>query len=237
MDGALVKLTIIPFETSKTFADGPPSGPPFIAQFNPSDYSDAVELELNSDETPQGADGNEAKFKSIKPRSFTFKLFLDGSGATSATPLPSPAPSSPLSVLGQIELFRATVGFYGNVHRQRFLQLVWGRLFVTCALESFSINYKLFDAAGLPIRAELDATFKEHKDAEVSALEKNLASPDIAHAHLALDGERLPNIVNAVYRDPTRYVAVAAVNRLNNLRRLPAGAELRLPPVRSADAV
>jgi len=234
MDGVLVKLTIIPFETSKAFAGGPPAGPPFIAQFNPTEYTDATELELNSDATPQGADGNEAKFKAIKPRSFTFDLLLDGSGVTSATPLPSPVPSSSLSVLGQIELFKLTVGFSGNTHRQRFLQLIWGRLFVTCALESFSVNYKLFDPAGLPIRAVLSATFKEHKDPEVQALEKNLASPDIPHAHLALDGETLPNVVNGVYGDPGRYIAVARANRLNTVRALRPGAELRLPPVRAA---
>lgn len=236
MDGALVKLTIIPFETSKAFAGGPPAGPPFIAQFNPGEYSDGFEFELNSNETPLGADGNEAKFKAIKPRTFTFELFLDGSGVTPASPLTGPAPSSPLSVLAQIELFKATVGFSGNVHRPRFLQLIWGRLFVTCVTESFTINYKLFDPAGLPVRAVLNVTFREHKDAEVSALEKNLASPDIAHAHLVKAGDKLPNIVDEVYRDPGRYIAVARANRLDTVRRLAPGSALNLPPVRSPDA-
>ena len=231
----LVKLTIIPFETSKAFAGGPPAGPPFIAQFNPTDYTDALELELNTDQIPHGADGNEAKVKGFKPRTWTLKLLFEGSGATSATGLPLGIPSSSLSVVAQIELFKATVGFSGETHRQRFLQLTWGRLFMTCALESFSVNYKLFDPAGLPIRAELDATFKEHKDPEVQALEKNLASPDIAHAHLVLENEKLPNIVHDTYRSPDRYIAVARANSLDTVRGLQSGSELRLPPVRSAN--
>ncbi len=233
MDGMLVKLTIIPFTTSKAFAGGPPAGPPFIAQFNPTEYTDALELELNSDQIPHNADGNEAKFKGFKPRSWTFDLLFDGSGVTPASPELSPVPSSTLSVLGQIELFKATVGFSGETHRQRFLQLIWGRLFVTCALESFSVNYKLFDTAGLPIRAVLSATFKEHKDPEVQALEKNLASPDISHLHLAKENETLPNVVNTVYRDPRHYIAVAQANRLNTVRALRPGAELQLPPMRT----
>jgi hypothetical protein len=138
-------------------------------------------------------------------------------------------------VVGQIELFKATVGFSGDTHRQRFLQLIWGRLFVTCALESFSVNYKLFDPAGLPIRAELDATFKEHKDPEVQALEQNLASPDISHAHLAGENEKLPNIANNIYRSPDPYIAVARANGLNTVRGLRSGTELRLPPIRAAE--
>jgi nucleoid-associated protein YgaU len=107
---------------------------------------------------------------------------------------------------------------------------------VTCALESYSVNYKLFDPAGLPIRAVISATFKEHKDPEVQAREQNLASPDVPHAHLVLEGDTLPNVVARVYRDPDRYIAVARANRLNTVRALRPGAELRLPPVRAADA-
>jgi hypothetical protein len=236
MDGALVKLTIIPFETSKTFADGPPSGPPFIAQFNPTEYTDARELEMNSDQVPHGADGNEAKVKGFKPRSWTFDLMFDGSGATGILGGAGGPRSSVLTVNAQIEAFKLTVGFSGETHRQRFLQLVWGRLFVTCALESFSVNYKLFDQAGLPIRAVVSATFREHKDPEIQEREKNLASPDIQHARLVEEGDTLPNVVNAIYRDPGRYIAVARANRLNNVRCLVPGTELRLPPVRTRGA-
>ena len=233
MDGELVKLTIIPFETSKTFADGDPSGPAFTAQFNPTEYTDSRELEMNSDQVPHGSDGNEAKVKGFKPRSWTFDLMFDGSGATGVQGEPGGPRSTVQTVNDQIEAFKLTVGFSGETHRQRFLQLVWGKLFVTCALESFSVNYKLFDQAGIPIRAVVSATFKEHKDPEVQEREKNLASPDIAHARLVVEGDTLPNVVNAIYRDPGRYIAIASANRLNNVRHLTPGAELRLPPVRT----
>ena len=233
MDGELVKLTIIPFDTSKTFADGPPSGPPFVAQFNPTEYTDSRELEMNSDQIPHGADGNEAKVKGFKARNWSVDLHVDGSGATGILGGAGGPPSSVQTVNAQIEAFKQTVGFSGETHRQRFLQLVWGKLFVTCALENFSVNYKLFDPAGQPIRAVISASFKEHKDPEVQEREKNLASPDIQHAHLVSEGDNLPNVVNSIYRDPARYIAVARANGLDNVRSLAPGLQLRLPPLRT----
>ena len=43
MSGALLKLTIIPFEDSEG-GMGPPAGPPFIVQFNPETYTDTTEF-------------------------------------------------------------------------------------------------------------------------------------------------------------------------------------------------
>jgi hypothetical protein len=129
-------------------------------------------------------------------------------------------------------LFKLTVGFSGNIHRPRFLMLVWGRLVVTTVLEGYAIAYKLFTPAGLPLRATLTANFREHIPSGMGALLKNLASPDIDHAHQVLDGENLPAIVHKVYKDPSYYLAVAAANGLDSVRSLPPGRVLHLPPVR-----
>jgi hypothetical protein len=231
-DGKLVKLMIVPYETSKAFADSAPAGPPFVAQINPPEYTDAVELEMNADETPQGADGNEAKIKGIKPRSFSLDLHFEGTGALDVDGRHGGAPGSAETLLEKLDAFRETVGFSGEVHRQRFLHLVWGRLSVTCALESYSMNFKLFDSQGNPLRGVLSATFKEHKDPEVQEKEKNLASPDITHGRLVHDGDKLVNLTYGVYRDPRRYIAVARANRLDTVRELDTGSELILPPVR-----
>lgn len=235
MDGALLKLTIIPFEDSEG-AMGPPAGPPFVVQFNPETYTDTTEFKYGPDEPPQGAVGAEAKFERVNPKKYSFELMLDGTGVSPAPPpagaLDSVAPSTGLSVVAQIELFKLTVGFSGNVHRPRFLMLVWGRLLVTAVLESYSIAYKLFSPAGLPMRASMSATFREHTPKGFGELLKNLASPDIDHVHQVLEGEHLSKVVYDVYKDPAYYMSVAAANRLDTVRSLVPGSALYLPPAR-----
>lgn len=232
----LLKLTILPFDDSRTVQAGPPSGPPFIAQFNPETYSDSTEVELAPTEPAHGDAGQEAKFKAIKPKTYSFELLLDGTGYSPAPPpagaLDGVAPSTGLSVVAQIELFKATTGFSGNVHRPRFLMLVWGKLSAVCVLESFTITFKLFTSEGLPLRALLSASFREHTDAALSDLVKNLASPDIEHRHPVREGDLLPSVVHHIYRKAGYYLDVARANDLDTVRGLPVGTTLRLPPLR-----
>lgn len=234
MDGALLKLTIIPFEDSEG-AMGPPAGPPFIVQFNPETYTDTTEIKY-ADTSAQGSSGAEAKFEQINPKKYSFELLLDGTGVSPAPPpsgaLDALAPSTGLSVVAQLELFKLTAGFSGNVHRPRFLMLVWGRLVVTTVLENYSVNYKMFSPAGLPLRATLSVTFREHTPKGFGELLKNLASPDIQHGHQVLEGEHLSKLVHDVYKDASHCIDVARANRLHSLRRLAPGSVLYLPPLR-----
>jgi len=163
-------------------------------------------------------------------------LLIDGTGYSPAPPplgaLDSAVPSSGLSVVAQIELFKQVTGFSGNVHRPRYLMLVWGKLVATCVLESFSVAYKLFTPEGLPLRAVISATFKEHKDSVQGELEKNLSSPDIQHAHVVRSGEHLTNVVQSVYKMPDHYISIAEANGLHTVRQVAAGSTLLLPPLR-----
>ena len=232
----LLKLTILPYDDSKTVQSGPPSGPPFIAQFNPESYTDTTEVELAPSAPAHGDSGQEAKFKSIKPKQWTFDLLIDGTGYSPAPPpvgaVDAVAPSTGLSVVGQIEQFKLVTGFSGNVHRPRYLLLVWGTLIATCVLETFSIAYKLFTPEGLPLRAVISATFKEHKDSVQGELEKNLSSPDIQHVHVVKADEHLSAIVHGIYKSPDHYVSIAEANGLDTVRHVNAGDALFLPPLR-----
>lgn len=235
MDGAVLKLTILPFKDVEGVL-GPPAGPPFIAQFNPETYTDTTEYAFPETEKPQGEAGGEQKFWSINPKKYSFEILLDGTGISAAPPpagaLDAVAPSTGLSVVAQLELFKQTVGFKGEMHRPPFLMLVWGRLIATTVIETYSVAYKLFSPAGLPLRATLSATFREHIPKGMGALLKNLASPDIHHAHQVVEGDRLPTIVYSTYKDTAHHVAVAAANQLDSLRALRPGEVLQLPPVR-----
>lgn len=221
-DGLLVKLTIVPFEDSETVQSGPPAGPPFVAQFNPESFSINNEIEYGTDEPPEGDVGGEAKFKGIKPRTFSFDFLMDGTGAA----------GDKRDVLEQVDAFRATTGFLGKSHQPHFLVLNWGAFVANCVLESFAINYKLFRPDGTPLRAVLSAVFREHTPPELKERQKNLSSPDLVHAHLVKEGEHLSLLVHREYRDPAFYYQVAEANRLDTVRALPTGSTLFLPPIR-----
>jgi hypothetical protein len=221
-DGLHAKLTIIPFDDSENVQMGPPSGPPFIAQFNPETFTVATETEYDQKDPASGGDGGEAKFKGIKPRTFAFEFLLDGTGAA----------GEKIEVLVMLELFKATVGFFGKIHRPRFLVLTWGTFIVTCVVETFSVAYKLFRPDGTPLRATLSATFREHKPKALNELLKNLSSPDLVHAHVVSKGEHLSLVTHRVYKDPRYYYQVAETNQLDTVRALETGTTLYLYPVR-----
>jgi hypothetical protein len=226
-DGFMAKLTIIPFEDSENVQNGPPAGPPFIAQFNPESFTINNEIGLMPEEPSQGDNGEEAKFRAIKPRTFSFDFMMDGTGAS----------GEKIDVLAQIELFKRTTGFFGKIHRPMFLLLNWGSLIdnsgiATCVLESFSINYKLIRQDGTPLRALFSVTFREHKPARLRVLQNNLSSPDLTHVHEVVDGEHLSLITYRIYKDTRYYLHVGEANGLNNIRKMTKGRSLALPPLR-----
>ena len=220
MDGALLKLTILPFAKDDAGFLGPPSGPPFIAQLNPETYTDTTEYEYPEPKIP-GSPSHEAVFTGIKPKKYSFELLLDGTGAGPAA----------LPVVAQIELFKLTVGFRSESHRPPFLLLLWGRLVAFTAIESYAVAYKLFSPAGLPLRATLSASFREHVPRTLGALMKNLASPDIEHAHLMREGDDLTRVVHSVYSTPRHTIDVARANEFDTIRHVPPGTPVYMPPV------
>jgi hypothetical protein len=223
-DGLLAKMTIIPFEDADTVQVGPPAGPPFVVQFNPESFTVTNEIDYGSEQPAQSEDGGPAKFKGIKPRSFTFDFLLDGTGAA----------GTKVDVLAMLAAFKATTGFWGEIHPPRFLLLQWGAFIATCVLVSYSINYKLFRPDGAPLRVVLSTSFREHKSKAFEELTKNLSSPDLTHAHLVMEGEHLSLITYRVYRDPSYYFHVAEANGLNTVRSVATGATLYLPPLARA---
>jgi hypothetical protein len=220
-DGLLVKLTITPFEDSENIQVGSAAGSPWVAQFNPESLTVDHDIEYGPDEPAQGDVAGEAKFKGIKPRTFSFDFLLDGTGAS----------GPPMDVLAQLTLFRQTTGFLGKTHQPHFLVISWGAFIATCVLESFSVTYKLFRPEGTPLRATLSAKFREHTSEKLKELVKNLSSPDISHAHLVKEGEHLSLITYQVYKDPAYYYQVAEANNLNTLRVIQPGKTLHMPPV------
>ncbi len=216
----LMKLTLLPFADPEMDQKGPPIGPPFVAQFNPETFSVDTQFKY-SEEKGQGEQGAEQKFQSVEPKTFSFDLLLDGTGASEA----------PVDVTAAVKLFQLTTGFSGATHRPYFLVAMWGTFVISCVLERYTVKYEMFRPEGLPLRATISASFREHVANPLRKLVMNLMSPDVTHAHDVVGGEHLSLVTHRVY-DDTRYVVpVAEANGLDTLRRIEPGRTLTLPPV------
>jgi nucleoid-associated protein YgaU len=213
----LLNLKIIP-----TAREGYPIGLPFITMFNPENFTLKEDVSYTCTQGT-GQAGDAQKYKQTKARTFSVTFTLDGTGVN--------APKIP--VLAQILLFRqATTLVNGLLHKPNYLIVQWGTFICRCHLTSSSIDYTLFDQTGLPLRAKVTASFTEWTDNLFSAITSMLSSPDLTHEHKVIDGEILPLIVHRTYNDQRYYLQVARANKLKNFRKLKAGLELILPPIK-----
>jgi nucleoid-associated protein YgaU len=94
-----------------------------------------------------------------------------------------------------------------------------------------SINYKLFNPDGVPVRAVIKATFLEFMRNEWMVKKQNDQSPDVTHVRTVKEGDTLPLLAYEVYGDPKYYLSVAKANQLFDFRELVPGQELRFPPI------
>ena len=147
--GKLAKLKIIANDDEENA---------FEVMFNPESYSEKFSVAYKKIDA---VDTGWMEYRYIKsePRDFSIKIIIDGTGVTDYH-----APNLP-GFKGQDEFV------YDEV--ERFLVLTWapaggelnplkikwGKLVFTCRLKSVDIKYTLFIREGIPIRAEMDATF------------------------------------------------------------------------------
>jgi hypothetical protein len=196
---------------------------PFVAIFNPDSFTIKEDLDYTTHCTP-AKDGGGLVFRGTKPREFTMEFMLDGTGVNmNGVKIP---------VTAQVALFRTTTSLIvGEKHRPPRLLVQYGTFINFCRLKSSSINYTMFDVAGLPIRAKVTASFVEEKDPYVSDLFNMLSSPDLTHIREVREkGELLPMICHEIYENQNYYIQIAKVNRLKNFRKLKAEIQLVMPP-------
>jgi nucleoid-associated protein YgaU len=119
----------------------------------------------------------------------------------------------------------------GDIHQPNFLLIRWGDLTFSGRLKTLTVTYSLFDEAGDPIRAKLEAVFVEDKSAETIFREAGKNSPDVTHVRMVKSGDTLPLLCKQIYGSSAHYLDVARHNGLDDFRNLTPGRTLTFPPL------
>lgn len=253
--GGLEKLKITAF-TDDTYET---STETFVVMYNPTAFSQEVSNKWAPEEGL--ADGAQNQFKSNQSQGVNFEFLFD---ATMTSPPGRDVPGDVnLSYLGDtkpnldrisgnkvsaVDLIKEdkhvdravqkfleiTQKIQSSTHKPHFLQINWGAFQFRGVLEKATINYKLFNSSGLPIRATIAASFKQSISRQEQAAEAGRTSPDLTHIRSVNEGDTLPMMCQRIYGSPAYYLEVAKVNQLRNFRKLQVGQELFFPPLANA---
>ena len=223
------KLQIDSWETTDRSKAADPAFT-FFAFINPDEFTINYNVFVEDPKASQtpGANAKVGKILGIAPLDIILKFYLDGTG-TSGIPCDVPA---------QINQFYKTVGWNEKKHTIRYLSIIWGSLQLLrpnqfgfeCMLKNASIQYKLFNADGTPLRALITATFTEALSDDKVALEYLKQSPDLTHIRIVKEGDTLPGLAYDIYGDLKYYFEVAKVNNLKDFRNILPGQKLIFPP-------
>jgi Contractile injection system tube protein/LysM domain len=205
---------------------------PFIpVQFNPTEYTLEKGAQI-AEITIPGIDSPILQFIRGQNERLTLDLFYDttttlGMGEVA---LDVRLLTTPIYQLAKIQ---------PATHAPPRIRFFWGSLVFKAIVENVRQQFTLFNPLGLPVRATLSVTFREYKPLEDQLSELKLMSADHTTRHVVRRGETLTSIAAREYDDPREWRRIADANAdlLPDVRRLPPGLELRIPPAEDAEAV
>jgi len=135
----------------------------------------------------------------------------------------------------QIDVRAYTDQIYGllniqpSTHVAPICDISWGSFSFRGVLDSASGKFTLFLADGTPVRATLNVSFKEYIDVDVLVREQPTQSADHRKARVVQAGDRLNNIADDEYGDPSNWRPIADANDLDDPRQLDPGRLLVIP--------
>jgi len=126
-----------------------------------------------------------------------------------------------------LALMEPTVSTSGGKKRPPILLLSWGGFAFRSVLEKLTQNYTMFSESGVPVRAIVNATFKQYSTAEEGSRNNPVGDP--TKAHRVTQGETVSSIAEREYSDPGLWRIIADANGLADPRNLAPGTFLVIP--------
>ncbi|MFL9833763.1 CIS tube protein [Chryseobacterium terrae] len=240
--GEIAKVTIRTYKDNGFGQNALVDSKAFTALINPTGFSITHKVEYDTTQA-DGANATNSKFVKKSPQSLQLEFLFDGTGVTKPNSgnklvnkikegLGKKDPFSKKAVEEQLEEFYAATGdFNGTIHKPYNVIVTWGKFKFEGSLTELTVDYKLFNNDGTPLRAIGKATFLESISEELAARMANKNSPDLTHKRIVQDGDTLPLMTERIYGDSKYYLEVAKANGLINFRQLKPGSELCFPPL------
>jgi nucleoid-associated protein YgaU len=116
-----------------------------------------------------------------------------------------------------------------TTHAPPVLLFTWGSLSFTCVLSRAIQKFVLFRPDGVPVRARVQATFGEFRNADLEAKEIKRETADYSKVHLVAQGETLSAIAARAYGNPAAWRPIAIRNGIDDPRVLEVGSRLLIP--------
>lgn len=116
-----------------------------------------------------------------------------------------------------------------SIHAPPVLMFTWGTLSFTCVLARASQKYIMFRPDGVPVRARVQVTFNEFRNADFEAKEIKRETADYTKTHMVTVGETLSAIAGREYGNPKMWRPIALANSVSDPRRLQPGMRLVIP--------
>lgn len=236
--GGLDRLKISKYENSD-YKEPPVGGGVFQVLINPSNYSLTYKNEFNS----EGAEGQQAgnlKFVETRSPELNLEFLFDGTGVVqknSGNQLLNLLDSKKkdfvaTAVEGQLQDFLEATGDYnGTIHKPFNIKINWGNLEFLGVLLEFTVDYKLFNPDGKPLRAIGKAKFHGSISEKLANAKNKPSSPDLTHVRMVKAGDTLPLMTERIYGDDKYYLEVARINNITSFRQLKPGMEIFFPPI------
>ncbi len=167
-------------------------------------------------------------FSRYQPETFRFECVFDAVGALDV----DNEASSVHDMVKDLEL--RLYDYNTEAHRPSYVKVEYGDITFFGQLKTLDTEYSLFDADGIPLRAEVKVNLSgycSHKE-ENARFSKH--SPDVSRLVRLKDGETLAHLCAEIYGDPLLVGQVARFNNLDGFRTIPAGTEILMPMMKKS---
>lgn len=200
--------------------------------FNPTTYSRKF---TNVFRTEASSDGekSQAKLGYREADNLNLELIIDGTGVADFG-FETIAGIGTESVPEQIEkIVDLCLRKETESHHPNFLVLSWGNLYFEGYLASLDVNYTLFDASGVPLRAKLNTSFVESIPEQKQRRQTEGNSADISRVRTVKMEDTLPLLTKEIYGNYDHLFSLARANDLDQFRKLEPGTQLIFPAIKN----